>query len=121
MEKMKNEVMVVEKKKGILERLKDKKTAIVSTLVANGIIALSTISVSADSGLAGNLSNASNGAQSEALSWVESVGVLGLVIAGVIYGIGNKQLAKTVLTCVIICYILVKFAPQLWTWFTGIF
>ena len=118
---MKNEVMIVEKKKGLLERLRDKKVAILSTLVANGIIALNTISVSADSGLSGNLKNAASGAQSEVLSWVDAVGVIGIVIAGVIYGLGNKQLAKTVLTCLVFCYILVKFGPNLWTWFTGIF
>ena len=66
--------------KKIKERMEKQKKAIVSALITCSLIAYNTAGVYATSGVSDNLSNASNGAQQEALSWIEAAGGFGIVV-----------------------------------------
>lgn len=90
-----------------------------ASLMSYGILALNTIN--AHAALKDNLGNASNSTQQEVLGWVEAVGGIGILAAGVCWIIGQTKLAKMILGSVIIGYILIKFTPDLWTWFTSLF
>jgi len=107
--------------KKIKERMEKQKKAIVSALITCSLIAYNTAGVYATSGVSDNLSNASNGAQQEALSWIEAAGGFGIVVGALIWASGNSKMAKTVISCVAIAYILVKYSQDIWGWFTGIF
>jgi site-specific recombinase len=107
--------------KKIKERIEKQKKAIVSALITCSLIAYNTAGVYATSGVSDNLSNASNGAQQEALSWIEAAGGFGIVVGALIWASGNSKMAKTVIFCVAIAYILVKYSQDIWGWFTGIF
>ena len=107
--------------KKIKERMEKQKKAIVSALITCSLIAYNTAGVYATSGVSDNLSNASNGAKQEALSWIEAAGGFGIVVGALIWASGNSKMAKTVISCVAIAYILVKYSQDIWGWFTGIF
>ena len=107
--------------KKIKERMEKQKKVIVSALITCSLIAYNTAGVYATSGVSDNLSNASNGAQQEALSWIEAAGGFGIVVGALIWASGNSKMAKTVISCVAIAYILVKYSQDIWGWFTGIF
>ena len=71
--------------KKIKERMEKQKKAIVSALITCSLIAYNTAGVYATSGVSDNLSNASNGAQQEALSWIEAAGGFGIVVGALIW------------------------------------
>ena len=110
---------ILSMKKMLLKYLELKIMWIWNGLLTLGLFAYNTVCVHAS--ISGNLKSASSTGQQEVLGWVEAVGVLGLVAAAVVWFTGNAQKAKQVLTAVLVGYILVKFAPDLWTWFIGIF
>ncbi len=99
--------------------LGDKKKWIVNGLVTTGLLIYNTVCVNAS--ISENLKSSSTGAQKEVLGWVEAVGVLGIVAGAVMWFGGNAQKAKNILIAVGLGYILIKFAPDLWVWFTSIF
>lgn len=103
------------------EFLEKKKLIAVNFMITCSLIAYNTVGVhAASSGISSNLSNGANGAQQEVLSWVEAVGGLGIVIGAIVWFAGNTKLAKTIISSVGIGYVLVKFAPDLWKWFTSV-
>lgn len=106
-------------KKGI-DFIKTKKEAMTGVMITCGLITYNMVCVHA-SEISGNLQSAGNEAQQEVLSWVEAVGFVGIIIGAVIWITGNSKLAKSIISYVGIGYILIKFAPQLWKWFIGIF
>ena len=109
----------------MLRKIKGKigcyKKVVAGALTTCSLMTYNTIGVCAASGVSENLKNASSGAQQEALGWLEALGGLGIVIGGIIWFSGNSKLAKSIITFVAVGYILVKFAPDLWTWFISIF
>ncbi len=97
----------------------DKKNWVVNGIVTTGLLVCNTVCVNAS--ISENLKSASTGTQKEVLGWVEAVGALGIVVGAVVWFSGNAQKAKQILFAVGLGYILIKFAPDLWTWFTSIF
>ena len=77
--------------KKIKERMEKQKKAIVSALITCSLIAYNT------------------------------AGGFGIVVGALIWTSGNSKMAKTVIFCVAIAYILVKYSQDIWGWFTGIF
>lgn len=100
--------------------IEEKQQFITGVMITCGLIAYNTIGVYA-SQISGNLEGAGNSAQQEVLSWVEAVGFVGIIAGAIVWIMGNSKLAKNIIFCVGVGYILIKFAPQLWKWFIGIF
>ena len=88
--------------KKIKERMEKQKKAIVSALITCSLIAYNTAGVYATSGVSDNLSNASNGAQQETLSWIEAAGGFGIVVGALIWASGNSKMAKTVISVLLL-------------------
>lgn len=108
-------------KKKVL-RYVDRHVSIAYGLIMSYIlVALNKVNVYAEGGLSENLGNAANGAQQEVLGWTNAAGLIGIVITGGVWLMGNSKLAKSIIMGLVIAYVLVKFAPDLWTWFTSIF
>lgn len=89
-------------------------------LLSYAVILLNKVNVYAEGGISDNLKNAANGAQQEVLTWVEAIGTIGIVISAVFWFAGQSKMAKTILISTVIGYILLKFAPELWTFFIGL-
>lgn len=56
-----------------------------------------------------------DGAQSEASGFMNVAGMIGIVIAGLLLAVGKRKEAGILAVCVVVAYVVVCYAPQIWT------
>lgn len=91
---------------------------VVSPLTFLMIMLINKITVYASS-LGETIKGASNTAQTEALGLLEVGGLIGIVVSAICLAINQRKLAGTIAIGVIGGYIVLKFAPQIWSVITG--
>lgn len=91
---------------------------VVSPLTFLMVLLINKMSVYASS-LGETIKGASNTAQTEALGLLEVGGIIGIVVSAICLAINQRKLAGTIAVGVIGGYIVLKFAPQIWSVITG--
>ena len=82
------------------------------------VLLINKMSIYASS-LGETIKGASNTAQSEALGLLEVGGIIGIVVSAICLAVNQRKLAGTIAIGVIGGYIVLKFAPQIWSVITG--
>lgn len=91
---------------------------IVSPLTFLTVLLINKMSIYASS-LGETIKGASNTAQTEALGLLEVGGLIGIVVSAICLVVNQRKLAGTIAIGVIGGYIVLKFAPQIWSVITG--
>lgn len=91
---------------------------IVSPLTFLTVLLINKMSIYASS-LGETIKGASNTAQTEALGLLEVGGLIGIVVSAICLAVNQRKLAGTIAIGVIGGYIVLKFAPQIWSVITG--
>ena len=91
---------------------------VISPLTFLMVLLINKMSVYASS-LGETIKGASNTAQTEALGLLEVGGIIGIVVSAICLAINQRKLAGTIAVGVIGGYIVLKFAPQIWSVITG--
>ena len=91
---------------------------VISPLTFLMVLLINKMSIYASS-LGETIKGASNTAQTEALGLLEVGGIIGIVVSAICLAINQRKLAGTIAVGVIGGYIVLKFAPQIWSVITG--
>ena len=91
---------------------------VISPLTFLMVLLINKMSIYASS-LGETINGTSNTAQSEALGLLEVGGIIGIVVSAICLAVNQRKLAGTIAIGVIGGYIVLKFAPQIWSVITG--